>query len=184
MIDQALGTTSISTAMRTLSSEDCNDLCHLMSTSMTRCQETNIDTNEVAYGLQDSFAGDNLSHEELLMVVEVWANIEDNDNVVAVEMDEAFGRLDSTVKTVIPLADNDPMDVCDEETANQTNESGLVDNDMNVTELFGHLKEKLWQQGMGQLVYKVRELEVEHNQLILSRSTHQTSLKSYFTKKK
>jgi len=85
---------------------------------------------------------------------------------------------------MIILADNDPIDVCDVETANQNNESGAVDNDMNVTELFGHLKKKLRQQGMGQLVCKVHELEVEHYQLILSRSPHQTSLKSYFTKKK
>jgi len=137
MIDQALGTTSISTAMQTLSSEDCDDLCHLMSTLMTWCQETNLDTNEVVYVLQDSFAGDNLSHDELVVVVEAWANIEDNDNVVEIEMDEAFGMLNSTSEAVIPLAGDDPMDVCHVETANQNNEAvnnELLSN-MNITEL-------------------------------------------------
>jgi len=48
LIDQALGTTSMSMHMKMLSNEDCSTLCNLMSSLMTCCRESNIDTNAVA----------------------------------------------------------------------------------------------------------------------------------------
>ena len=57
-IDQNLGSLSVSVANKTMSAEDCQEICSLMKAIQIKAQEAELDTNTTAFALQGSFAGE------------------------------------------------------------------------------------------------------------------------------
>lgn len=109
-INKALGHSGTPLGEKTLSKEDCDELCSLMKAVRLQTKSCELDTNSVAVALQGSFAGEeSLEDEDLMDMVAEWVEVEDDEEMINVIVDEEVELLEA--EAVIGVEDDEESDV-------------------------------------------------------------------------
>jgi hypothetical protein len=108
-IDSELGSASMTIANKTLSKNDCDQLCELMVQLKVKASAALLDCNNTAIAFQGSFVAetDQFTPEEYNNMIENWINIEDEEEVINAICEEEIEMLESSAE--LP-ADDDAGD--------------------------------------------------------------------------
>ena len=114
-INKDLGHSGTPLGVKTLSKEDCNELCSLMKAVQLQTKSCDLDTNSVPVALQGSFAAEpNLEDKDLMDMVAEWVEAEDDEEMINVIVDEEVELLETDA--VISVEDDEESDVDMEDT--------------------------------------------------------------------
>ena len=98
-INKELGQASVSADKKSLSTEDCEELCSLMKAIQLKTKDTEVDINSTAIALQGSFAGEHgLNDKEMMDMALEWIEIEDDQDILDDIVDEEIEILESEAK--------------------------------------------------------------------------------------
>ena len=116
-INKDLGHSGTPLGKKTLSKEDCDELCSLMKAVQLKTKSCELDTNIVAVALQGSFAEElNLEDKDLMAMVEEWVEVEDDKEMINAIVDEEVELLETEATISVEDDEESDIDMEEEET--------------------------------------------------------------------
>ena len=80
---------------KVISKEECDDICALLKNLKMRHNETPVDTETQAYGLQASYLNEgDFTTDEMERMVENWVTVEDDPDIVDAMVEDEIGDLE------------------------------------------------------------------------------------------
>ena len=151
------------------------DLCNLMKSIQLKATETELDTKMTAAVMDKSFVNDsNVPREEWLEMAEVWAEVEDDPDVIEAVIDDEIEAIDKGCDGEIEVEEDH-----DRSMDMEIDEEPKVVSHIDVTEAIATIRNYMTKEGLSAEMYALDGLQRSIQQHRAAKATSSPSIKTF-----